>query len=154
MRRSHYLMSFIISRLIFLLPEVAMLVAFAWLVFGVRVFGSILDLTIVAVLGSMTFAGMGLLVASRARTIEAASGWMNFIMMPMWLMSGSFFNYSNFPDFLHPFIRALPLTALNDAMRAVMNDGLPLTSSWIEMTVMAAWGIISFIVALRIFRWQ
>jgi len=154
MRRSHYLLGFMLSRLIFLVVEVGALVLFARIVFGVKVYGSLLDLAVVSLLGSMTFAGLGLLVASRATTIETVSGWMNFIMLPMWLLSGTFFSYARFPSFTIPFIRALPLTALNDAMRAIMNDGLPLFSSWLEMAVLIAWGIASFAVALRVFRWQ
>jgi ABC-2 type transport system permease protein len=154
MRRSDYLTGFMLSRMIFLVPEVAMLVVLGWIMFKVQVYGSIIDLTVVSVLGSFTFASMGLLVAARAKTIEAASGWMNFIMMPMYILSGSFFSYERFPAFSLPLIRALPLTALNDALRAVMNDGRPLYSLWLELTVMAVWLILSFVVSLKIFKWQ
>ncbi len=154
MRRSHYLLAFMFSRLMFLVWEVGMVVACGWIFFNVKVYGSILDLILISIIGSMTFAGMGLLVASRATTIEAASGWMNFIMLPMYLLSGGFFSYTRFPAFLIPFIRALPLTALNDAMRAVINEGLPLFHSWLEILVLIAWALVSFTVALKIFRWQ
>jgi len=154
MRRSHYLLAFMLSRMIFLIWEVGMVVLCGWILFNVKVYGSLLDLTVVSIIGSLTFAGMGLLVASRATTIEAASGWMNFIMLPMYLLSGCFFSYSRFPEFMQPFIRALPLTALNDAMRAVINQGAPLFNSWLELLVLALWGLISFAIALRIFRWQ
>ena len=79
---------------------------------------------------------------------------MNFIQLPMWLLSGSFFSYSRFPEFLHPWIRLLPLTALNDAARAVMNDGAGFAFIGWELTVLAAWAVLSFIAALKIFRWQ
>ncbi len=154
MRRSHYLLAYMLSRLIFLVGEVAGLIGFAWLVFGVKVHGSLIELAILSVMGSMTFAGLGLLVAARATTIETVSGWMNFIMLPMYLLSGSFFPYSRFPTFLQPFIRALPLTALTDTMRAIINQGTPLFHNWLELLVMIAWGTISFSVALKIFRWQ
>lgn len=154
MRRSHYMLGFMLSRMIFLIPEVAMLVVLGWLIFRVEVFGSVFDLIIVSILGSLTFAGLGLLVAARSRTLEGASGWMNFIMMPMYVLSGSFFSYERFPEFSLPIIRALPLTALNDALRAVMNDGRPLHSIWLELSVMAIWLILTFIVSLKIFRWQ
>ncbi len=154
MRRSHYMLGFMLSRMIFLIPEVAMLVVLGWLIFRVEVFGSVFDLVIVSILGSLTFAGLGLLVAARTRTLEGASGWMNFIMMPMYVLSGSFFSYERFPEFALPIIRALPLTALNDALRAVMNDGRPLHSIWLELSVMTVWLILTFIVSLKIFRWQ
>jgi ABC-2 type transport system permease protein len=154
MRRSHYLLSFALSRLVFLFLEVAAVVGFGWLVFGVRVRGSLLDLALVALLGAGTFAGIGLLVAARPRSIEAVSGWMNFVMLPMWLLSGTFFSYERFPAVLQPAIRALPLTALNDALRAVVNDGASLASRWPQVLVMVAWGTVGFVLALRWFRWQ
>ena len=154
MRRSHYLLSFMLSRMVFLFLEVAAVVVFAWLVFSVNVHGSMVDLAIVAVIGAVTFAGIGLLVASRPKTIEGVSGWMNLVMLPMWLVSGTFFSASRFPDFLQPLIKALPLTALNEALRAVMNEGASISSSWPQVAVLVAWGLVSFAIALRIFRWQ
>ncbi len=154
MRRSHFLLGFMLSRLLFLVLEVAALVGFGWIVFGVVVHGSLVSLALILLVGAMTFAGLGLLVAARPRSIEAVSGWMNFVMLPMWLLSGSFFSYSRFPDIFHPFIRALPLTALNDALRSVMNEGAPLLDSLTEVGVLFAWGVLSFALALKIFRWQ
>jgi ABC-2 type transport system permease protein len=154
MRRSHYLLGFMLSRMAFIVPEVAVLVAVGWIVFKVRVYGTIFDLTVVSLLGSMTFVGLGTLVAARSKTIEAASGWINLIMMPMYVLSGAFFSYERFPAFAIPIIRALPLTALNDALRAVMNDGKPLWAIWLELAVLIIWGLGSFVVALKIFRWQ
>jgi ABC-type multidrug transport system permease subunit len=154
MRRTHFLFSFMLSRLIFLTFEVAAVVIFAWLVFGVRVQGSLASLALLSVIGAMSFAGLGLLVAARPKTIEGVSGLMNLVMLPMWLLSGTFFSASRFPESVQPFIKALPLTALNDSYRAVMNEGLPLASSWTEISVMLAWGLISFALALRLFRWQ
>jgi ABC-2 type transport system permease protein len=154
MRRSHYLLSFMLSRLLFLFLEVAALIGFAWVVFKVSVRGSLLDVAIVSVVGAMTFAGLGLLVASRPKTIEGVSGWMNLVMLPMWLLSGTFFSYTRFPGFLQPFIKALPLTALNDSLRTVINEGASLSSSWQQLGVLVAWGLLSFALALRLFRWQ
>jgi ABC-2 type transport system permease protein len=154
MRRSHYLLSFMLSRLVFLLLEVAAVVAFAWLVFGFTVRGSWLGLSLIVLLGGFTFSGIGLLVAARPTTIEGVSGWMNFIMLPMWLLSGTFFSSERFPQVFQPFIKALPLTALNTLLRAVMNEGAPLGSNWIHVAILLAWLVISFVVALKIFRWQ
>jgi ABC-type multidrug transport system permease subunit len=79
---------------------------------------------------------------------------MNFIMLPMWLLSGTFFSSERFPQFLQPFIQALPLTALNNVLRALMNEGATLSSNWIPITILLAWFIVSFLVALKIFKWQ
>lgn len=154
MRRSDYLLSFMASRLAFLTIEVVALVGFGWLVFGVTVRGSIVSLAVVALLGGLTFSGLGLLVAARPTTIEGVSGLMNFVMLPMWLLSGTFFSSARFPETFQPLIKALPLTALNDALRAVMNDGASLVSTALPLGILAAWCGVSFVVALRIFRWQ
>ena len=154
MRRSHYLLSFILSRLVFLIIEVVALVGFGWLLFGVAVRGSFASLAGLTVLGSFAFAGLGLLVASRAKTIEGVSGLMNLVMLPMWILSGTFFSYSRFPNAMIPFVKALPLTALNDALRAVMIDGAAVTALGTPIAIVVAWGAVSFVVALRIFRWR
>jgi ABC-type multidrug transport system permease subunit len=154
MRRSHYLLSFMFSRLVFLVLEVVAVVVFAWLVFDFTVRGSWLSLGLITVLGGFTFSGIGLLVAARPTTIEGVSGLMNFIMLPMWLLSGTFFSSERFPQVLQPFIKALPLTALNTLLRAVMNEGASLSSNSIPIAILLAWFVISFIIALKIFRWQ
>ena len=154
MRKSHYLLSFVLSRLTFLFVEVTALVGFGWWIFDVGVRGSVAALAGITILGSLSFAGLGMLVASRARTIEAVSGLMNLVMLPMWILSGTFFSYARFPDAMQPLVRALPLTALNDALRAVMIDGAPLVHLGAPLGVVTAWGALSFAVALRIFRWR
>jgi ABC-2 type transport system permease protein len=154
MRKSHYLLSFILSRLVFLIVEVVALVGFGWLLFGVAVRGSFAALGGITLLGSFAFAGLGLLVASRAKTIEGVSGLMNLVMLPMWILSGTFFSYSRFPNAMIPFVKALPLTALNDALRAVMIDGSRVTTLGAPLAIVIAWGAVSFVVALKIFRWR
>jgi ABC-type multidrug transport system permease subunit len=154
MRRSHYLLSFALSRLLFLALEVAAVVGCGWLIFDVKVHGSLVDLAIVALLGAVCFAGLGLLIAARPKTVEAVSGWMNLVMLPMWLLSGTFFSYERFPQAVQPAIRALPLTALNDALRIVINDGFSLTAAWSQSLILLAWGAVTFMIAVRVFRWQ
>jgi ABC-2 type transport system permease protein len=154
MRRSHYLLSFMLSRLLFLVLEVAAVIVFAWLAFGFTVRGSWLSVVLITMLGGFTFSGIGLLVAARPTTIEGVSGLMNFIMLPMWLLSGTFFSSERFPQILQPFIQALPLTALNNVLRALMNEGSALSSNWMPIAILIAWCVVSFIVALKIFRWQ
>ena len=105
-------------------------------------------------LGAVAFGGIGLLVASRARTIEAVSGLLNLVMLPMWVLSGVFFSSANFPAAMQPFIQALPLTALNDALRAVMLEGATAPAVAAELAILATWGLAGFVVALRIFRWR
>jgi ABC-type multidrug transport system permease subunit len=109
---------------------------------------------VTCLVGAMSFCGLGLLIASRVSTIEGASGLANLVMMPMWLLSGVFFSYERFPEKALPFIRALPLTALNDALRGVMNEARSWTALAPQLAIVAAWGVVSFVVALKIFRWK
>jgi ABC transporter DrrB family efflux protein len=154
MRRSDFLLAQILARLSFVVLEVPPIVLFAWLAFGVKVNGSLALLALTVVLGAMTFAGLGLLASTRARTIEGISGVLNLVMLPMFVLSGVFFSASRYPDALQPFVQALPLTALNDALRAVYNDALPLAEFAGEMGILAAWMVGSFLLSVRWFRWQ
>ena len=154
MRKSEYLLAQILSRLFFLLLEITVILVFGVVAFRVPIRGSIVLLVSTALLGALSFAGLGLLVAARAQTLEGASGLMNLIMVPMWLLSGVFFSAERFPQAIQPLIRALPLTALNDALRAVMLEGKGVAAIGLEILLLAGWGIASFAVALKIFRWQ
>ena len=154
MRRWHLLAAQILARLVFLALEAGVLVVFAVYALDVPLRGSLLAFAAVAGLGAMTFVGLGLLVAARPRTIEGVSGLMNFAMFPMWIFSGVFFSYERFPEAALPLIRALPLTALVDALRHVMLDGAGLLGVAPELAVLAAWGAICFLAALKLFRWQ
>jgi ABC-2 type transport system permease protein len=154
MRRRDYLLAQLGGRLVFLAAEVAALVGFGRLAFGVPMEGAWLVLGGVCLAGAFSFGGIGLLVASRARTVEAVSGLLNLVMLPMWLLSGVFFASSNFPEAMQPAIRLLPLTALNDALRAVMLEGAGLPALMGRLLLLALWGAGSFAVALRVFRWR
>ena len=154
MSRTQFLASFVLSRLTMLIIEVAALVGFAVLVFGVPVRGSPLSLFAICLLSALAFGALGLLLASRTQTIEGASGLMNLVMLPMWIFSGVFFSSTRFPDALQPFIQALPLTAVNDALRASMLEGAGLTRLAPELAIVAAWLVVSFLLAVRLFRWR
>jgi ABC-2 type transport system permease protein len=154
MRRSHYLLSQIFARLLFLVLELALVIGFGWIAFGVAVRGSFLLLLVTTLVGAMCFSGIGLLIAARPTTIEGASGVANLVMMPMWLLSGVFFSSERFPDAVQPVIHALPLTALNEALRGVINEAQGFAGVAPNLAIVAAWGLVSFAVALKIFRWK
>jgi ABC-2 type transport system permease protein len=154
MPRWQYLASFLLSRLVMLVIEVVAFLGFARLVFGVPFRGSILQLTFLCVLTSLAFSALGLLVASRAKTMEAASGLMNLVMLPMWILSGVFFSASRFPAVVQPVVRALPLTAAIDALRGNMLQGMNLGQMVAPVAILLAWLVVPFAVALRIFRWR
>jgi ABC-2 type transport system permease protein len=153
-RRSHLLGAQLTSRLLFLIPEAGALLLFAYFVLGVPLRGSLLLLIGISLLGALAFSGLGLLTAARPRTIEGVSGIMNLVMVPMWIFSGIFFSTERFPATMQPFVQALPLTALNNALRGVMLEGTGLLSLLPEIALLAVWGAVSFMVALKIFRWQ
>jgi ABC-2 type transport system permease protein len=154
MHRGDFMLAQMTIRVVFAFIEVGFLVGFGWIAFGVPVRGSFFAVLTVAVVGALTFGAVGLLVASRATTIEKVSGLMNVVMMPMFICSGTFFSADRFPSAFQPFIQALPLTALNDAFRAVILEGATLASQVNELAVLAVWGVGSFIVGLRLFRWS
>lgn len=154
MSRAEYLLSFLFSRLAFLIVEVITLVGFGALAFKVPLRGSLIELGMICLVGALAFGGIGLLVASRAKTVEGVSGLMNLVMLPMWIFSGVFFSASNFPDAVQPVIKALPLTALNDALRANMLEGTHLSALGLEMGIITGWLVVTFVLALKLFRWR
>jgi len=154
MRRSDFLLSLMLSRLVFTLIEIGLLLTFAYFVFDIRIRGNFVAFLTLIVLGGLCFAGLGLLIACRAKTIETISGLMNAVMLPMYILSGVFFSAERFPLIMQPFIQLLPLTALNDALRAVMNDGAGFEALPYRAILLTAWGSLCFALALRFFRWR
>jgi ABC-2 type transport system permease protein len=154
MPRWQYLASFLLSRLAMLIIEVVAFLAFTRLVFGVPFRGSLAELGLLCLMTSMAFSALGLLVASRAKTMEAVSGLMNLVMLPMWILSGVFFSASRFPAVIQPVVRALPLTAAIDAMRGNMLQGLNLGQEIAPVAILLAWFVVPFAISLRIFRWK
>jgi ABC-2 type transport system permease protein len=154
MRKEDFLLGVLLSRMLFLVPEVVLILLFARLAFGVHIQGSLAVLALLIFLGALTFSGIGLLVASRARTLEAVSGLMNLVMLPMWVLSGIFFSSDRFPEAAQPFIKALPLTPLIDALRSVTLEGTSLAALAPQLGILLAWAVGSFVLALRWFRWQ
>ena len=154
MSRAEFLLSFLLSRMFFLILEVVTLLGFGVLVFKVPMRGSIPELALICILSALAFGGLGLLIASRAKTVEGVSGLMNFVMLPMWIFSGVFFSSSNFPNVVQPIIRVLPLTAVNDALRANMLEGASLSGISGQLLIITAWLLITFVAALKLFRWR
>jgi len=153
MRRSDFLLALTASRLVLMLVEIVLLLGLGVLAFHMQVLGSLFTILLLNTVGAVSFAGLGLLTASRAQKIESVSGLMNLVMMPMWIFSGVFFSSERFPGVLQPLIKLLPLTALNDALRATILQGASLGAQSGRVLVLLAWGGISFLLALRWFRW-
>ncbi len=154
MKRSHFLWSALSGRLVFMVPELVVILGAGVLLFGFPIRGSYFAIFLLSLLGTISFTGLGLLAACRAQKLETVSGIMNVIMMPMWLLSGVFFSTERFPDMAQPFIQALPLTQFNYALRAVILEGASLDSQLWRLAIIVAWGAISYICTLRWFRWN
>ena len=154
MRRSQFLLSVIFGRLVLMLPEMVLLILFGKWVFGVPIRGSGLLLALFVALGAAAFAGIGLVIASRSEKTETVSGLINLVMLPGWMLSGTFFSSKRFPDAMQPFIQALPLTQLNDGLREVMLEGASFGQVAWRLGILAAWAGVTFALALRWFRWQ
>ena len=154
MNRAHFLLSYFFSRAFFLFIEIAVLVLFGWLLFGTKIHGNYFTFALIAFLGAASFAGISLLIGARIENTESANGWMNLVQLPMWVLSGIFFSYERFPPWLHVPLRLLPLTALNDSLRLIYNDGAALVDCTPQLLVLVVWGAVGFVVALRTFRWQ
>jgi ABC-2 type transport system permease protein len=154
MPKWQYLASFILSRLLMLVIEVVVFLGFAGLAFGVPFRGSLWELAFLCILISLSFSALGLLTASRAKTMEAANGLMNLVMLPMWILSGVFFSAARFPAIIQPFIRALPLTAAIDTLRGNMLQGMNMAQMITPIAILLAWLVIPFAISLKIFRWR
>ncbi len=141
MPRENFLAAILGARLTFLFPDVFVLLALGVFVFHMPVRGSILLLMLVEVVGALAFAGIGLLVASRAKTTETVSGLMNLVMVPMWLLSGVFFSTSRYPDAMQPVIAALPLTQLCNGLRMVLLEGAGITALGVPLAILSAWAV-------------
>jgi ABC-type multidrug transport system permease subunit len=154
MPKWQYLASFLISRLTMQTIEVAFFLGFAKIAFGVPFRGSLWQLGLLCLMTSLAFSALGLLVSTRAKTMEAVSGLMNLVMLPMWILSGVFFSATRFPAVIQPIVRALPLTAAIEAMRGNMLQGTGLGQMMMQVGLLLAWFVVPFAISLRIFRWR
>jgi ABC-type multidrug transport system permease subunit len=154
MSRAHFLLSFVLVRGVFLLGELPVLLCFAHWVFHVPIRGSVPLIVGLSALGSLMFAGLGLLIGCRAQNTHTVAGLVNLATLPMLVTSGVFFSAARFPEAFQPIIRLLPLTAVIEAVRTVMLDGVGVAAVANQIGIMLAWGLISFVIALRMFRWQ
>jgi len=161
MSRTYLLVAQVLSRLSLTWIMVVLLLVLARLVFDVRVEGSYVDLAALVVLGGLSFSGISLAVAARTESSEAAQGVITLVALPMVLFSGVFFSSSGYPfstagmpEWTRGPLSVLPLTVFNDALRAVTNEGRSLATMPRAVALLAGWGVVPFVVAIRTFRWS
>lgn len=154
MKKHHFIAAMMASRLVFMIPEIIVILILGWLMFGVVSYGGYLAVAMIVVLGAVEFSCIGLIIASRARTLEAVAGLMNLTMVPMWVGSGIFFSSERFPDLVQPLIRLLPLTPVISSLRLVMQEAAGPADILPQLAIMAGWAAVTFLTAVRIFRWD
>jgi ABC-type multidrug transport system permease subunit len=153
MKKQDLFLSVTIGRFVFVFIDVAFFLTFAYVAFDIQVRGNWLALLVMILLGAFCFSGIGLLIGSRASRMEVAAGLMNAVMMPSWLLCGVFFSAKNYPDWMQPIIQALPLTQVNNGLRAVINDGAGFEVVWLPALILLAWTVFSFVLARKLFKW-
>ena len=154
MPRRNFLLALLGARLTFLIPDLAILLSLGYFGFGMPIRGSLALIIVLDVLGALAFAGIGLLVGSRAQSTETVSGLMNLVMLPMWIFSGVFFSADRFPKVIQPLVQLLPLTQLINGLRAVILEGAGFLDVIPAILILGCWAFFTFIIALRIFRWS
>lgn len=154
MGRGEFMLGFLLSRIMLMVPESLLIALFGHLAFGVPMRGSIVLWLLLVSAGALAFTGLGAILASRPRTVEGVSGLMNLFMLPMWVLGGSFFSNARFPDFVQPLVHMLPLTHVNDGLRSLMLGGVGMGGILLPLGVLAGTGALLLTIAVRIFRWE
>lgn len=115
---------------------------------------TVLNMLVLAFIGLVVFMGFGFVVSGMAKSESTIPPISNIITLPQFLLSGTFFSIDNFPSWLQPISRALPLTYLNDAMRKVAFEGAGLWDVKFQILIMIIWGIGIYAVAVKVFKWE
>lgn len=152
--RWQLLASQIMLRLTIALVQTGLILALSVWAFKVQIQGSILAVLGLVVLGAIAFISLGYLIAAISKTVDAANGITSAVNFPMMFLSGIFFPLAALPTFLAPFVRALPLTYLGDALHQVMTGGTPAFPMWVNLAVLAGWTLVCSLLAIRLFKWE
>ncbi len=154
MKKSHFLISLITVRIAMNLIEAATLLIFALIAFDMMVQGSFTALLLMFLAGNIAFSGIAIFVSSHTANTEVGNGLINFVVMPMMVLSGIFFSYHNFPEWSISVIRVLPLTMLTDGIRSIFNEGAGLREVALPLTILTGTGVVFFGAGLKIFKWS
>ena len=112
------------------------------------------EMLVMCALGLLVFMGFGFIISALAKSESAIPPFSNLITLPQFLLAGTFFAIDNFPKWLQPFCRALPLTYLNDALRKISFDGASLWEVRMDILVLTIWGVVIYALAGRLFKWE
>lgn len=153
MPKWEYILSHITARIVLCFAEAAIIFAFAYYYFDIKIEGSLLAFITLFISGILGFSGLAVLIASRTAKTQIGNGLINLIIMPMMLLSGIYFSYHNFPDAVVPFIQALPLTMLADGVKAIFNESAGFAEVWKYILILNTFGLITFVIGLRYYKW-
>ncbi len=153
MKKSLFMLTMFISRFVFAILETIALLTFAYFVFDVTIQGSMIAFAAILISGSFFFMGLSILLASRTDNTQVGNGFISAITMPMMLLSGIFFSYSNFPDIIIPIIKYLPLTIFADSLRSIINEGYGFTDVLQPLLILSLTGLATFFAGLKIYKW-
>jgi len=151
--RQNILLGLMTARITMNFVEAILLILFAWLYFDIEIQGSITALVMVFFAGNFAFTGIAILTSSRTSNTEVGNGIINFVNMPMMILSGIFFSYHNFPEWSIPVIQNLPLTLLADSMRSIINEGAGVAAVLDKTVIMGIIGAVTFGLGLKMFKW-
>jgi len=154
LRRWQLVGSNVLMRILIAFTQAVIIVAVGSLLFGVEVVGSLILVAAFVTLGAMAFLALGYVIASFAKTEDAANGMTSMIQFPMMFLSGAFFQIDQMPQFLQVVARLIPLTYLADALRQVMVGGAAFAPLWVCAAVLLGWLVVCFGIASRKFQWQ
>jgi ABC-type multidrug transport system permease subunit len=153
MSKAEFLLAHFITRLLITIFENILLVLLAFLLFDLRIQGSMLNVFLLFIAGNIAFGGIAILIAARPERNQVGSGIINFITLAMTILSGVFFSYTNFPEWAVKIIRYVPLTLLADGFRSVFNEAADFPQIAMPVLLLLGYGVLSFIIGLRVFKW-
>ncbi len=155
--RTYIVLGEALSRVIFQMLTAIVIILVGYYLFDftlVKGVETLMNMLVLSFIGLLVFMGFGFIVSGLARNDSTIPPFANLITLPQFLLGGTFFSVEVFPKWLQPISNALPLTHLNTAMRKVAFEGQHLWDVRIEIGILLLWGIVVYIAAVKVFKWE
>lgn len=143
-----------ITRIIIGVMQVLILLGIGVYAFNMHLIGSLFNMLVMALIGTITFLAFGFGIAGWAKDENQAAPVANLVSFPMLFLSGTFFPREAFPEYLKRITDVLPLTFLADGLRQIANEGASLWAVRGDILGLAIWALIAFVIAVRVFKWE
>ncbi len=156
-KRQYILLAEGASRMIFQLMGAVLIICIGYFGLGFTLangFWSFLNMLVLSALALLVFMAFGFIISGIAKSSAVIPPISNILVLPQFLLAGTFFPIADFPAWLQPISKILPLTFLNDALRKIAFEGANLWMVKIEILVLLLWGIIGYAIAARLFKWE